>query len=254
MHEFPQAEKWNEEAQFDKIDPTTKDATLEICPETTNIMNPVSQSLEATPKAASGPAESQTSQICEGTKKRARASFPRCVPKWERAKNMYSNKEHLLFKSVLRCIRKYFLKKFQAANPKIVRRRVKNVSTKELLDGLSDTLKELRIPDNEGQIAEFLFIILGLKSSYKLKFDEAVERRANVFVGAMNNFSFAKMEEIIKMKELHLLVDYVCTTDYDALFCNKSLKTSNLDSHKSVIEFLRVELAKTCEILAPLGN
>lgn len=145
-------------------------------------------------------------------------------------------REDVVVKSVLRAIKKYFLKQFQEHNRKLVRKRIRNIPTRDLLAGLKKMLVAIMgdLPTVD-DLAYFLLIILGLKRSKQKVHDQKIEENGLLFIACTkNNYSSAKYNELVKVREVGQLVNHIFTRDLDSFFDGQKGCPFNSEIHRSV--------------------
>lgn len=229
---------WN--LQSEQVDTRTKEATIEVadshlCGQTVadpTLKEEVPASLQANDREWN---EIQVSKLDS-------LIVTPCVYKWD-----FKKKDNLIYKSVLRDLRRFYLKRLYEFYPHIVRKRMKNVSTKTLLDAFESMLPTIVKSSNSRAFAEYLLQICGHGKNRKFDHNEEIRESVRIYESCMLNFSLKKKTSLLVSPEFRALINYSVENHFEEIWNQSGKQTVEAQDKYSKILMSLYNEAKLTE-------
>ena len=86
------------------------------------------------------------------------------------------------------------------------------------------------------KFAEFMMIFLDIKPSSTYKFKKSISKKAKQTLDCIRNFSCEKFKDLLKLKEMKILIKKIYKHDLDELFSQVKTMEMNRDRYINAIE------------------
>lgn len=143
--------------------------------------------------------------------------------------NTFSFREDVIHKTMIRAVKRFYTKLFKQEFPKLFRKRIINVRVFEILDALEKMCETYIGSECSASIAEFLLKFLGLKPKNIMQYSFSADKRAEIAISCMYNYSYGKFAKLCKVREFCLLFEHLYENHLDVVFEaeKKTLKLHN---------------------------
>lgn len=116
-----------------------------------------------------------------------------------------SIREDVVHKTMIRAVKRFYLKLFKQQNIKLFRKRIVNSRVQDILKALSKMCETFSGTENPDDLAEFLLKFLALKPKNYMQYSFASEKNAELAITCMYNYSYGKFAKLCTVKEFSLL-------------------------------------------------
>ena len=156
--------------------------------------------------------------------------------------NTFSFREDVIHKTMIRAVKRFYTKLFKQENPKLFRKRIVNVRVFEILDALEKMCETYIGSECSATMAEFLLKFLGLKPKNVMQYSFSADKRAEIAISCMYNYSYGKFVKLCKVREFWLLFEHLYENHLDLVFEaeKKTLKLHN-DVYREAFQNLYVQ-------------
>ena len=156
-----------------------------------------------------------------------------------------ATREDVVNKTILRWLKRFYLRKLYELGQNINRRNFKKSPTREIIDTLRSTCLSLFGSNSiDENLVHFLLIILRLKPNKKIAFDKQIEEKGYKVASWMYKYSNVKFSELFTIKELKFLFDFMTDNFYDeVLEIEKTIK-ANQDKYEETIKAYKARFTK----------
>ena len=148
-----------------------------------------------------------------------------------------ATREDVVNKTILRWLKRFYLRKLYELGKNINRRNFKKNPTREIIDTLKETSMTLFgaswVNDN---LIHFLLIILRLKPNKKITFDKDVEEKGLKVASCMYKYSNLKFSELFAIKELKFLFNFMIDNFYDEVIELEKTIKANQSKYEETIQ------------------
>ena len=141
-------------------------------------------------------------------------------------------------KSILRCIKRFYLREFRKRNQNIVKKRYAQFSSSIIFRAIKSMIKDLLGDiENLAEISQLVMIIIAIKPANRYPFIKDIYEKGNKIVGWMYQYSNSKFEQIVSIPELKIIWDFVLENHQDQMFKDWSKAISkNSEVYKEAVK------------------
>ena len=146
-------------------------------------------------------------------------------------------RDDVVNKTLLRCIKRFYLNEFKSRNKEIVRKRYVNTSSELLLDRVESLCSDL-FPNIKKRdlLSQFMFIIIDIKEHDGLDFNKTVEKKGKSVVSCMKSYTTKKFNSLYNQREIKKLARYVFENHLETLITSEKAIQANKDRYLKAIE------------------
>lgn len=147
-----------------------------------------------------------------------------------------SKRKDVIGKTLLRAVRRFFMRKFKLFNRRIIRKRIINVSPTHLAAGTKKMCESVFDETAVGdEFVLFMQTFLNLKPNEKSEEKSASSKRANEVLDCLNNFSMAKYAVIKWYKEVKAMIQVIHNKYMEEIFEKEKSFRREKESYVSAI-------------------
>ena len=143
----------------------------------------------------------------------------RSKPKRRKATTAELAQRHdVVRKTILRSIKRYFLKIFREKHPAIVKKRYAQADPNVIFDAMLDVCAVIFGPiPNLNSITQFVMIYSGIKPREKYPYDPEIEKRGVLVESCMYKYSVTKFTQILKVPEFQQILKVMFENNYSEI-------------------------------------
>ena len=187
-----------------------------------------------------------------------------------------NQRDWVVNKAILRYVRRVYLNLFKDENPKLVKRRFRNVQSSQFFCSLwrlvsrsilpklkadmifwigsgvtskySFSLSDLsKFEEEPTSLGVFLFRFIGIKPKDKVRYSEEMESKGEQMQIWMYKYSLPKLRELSKILEFKILFQYVYFNHLDPILNNEANHFDRREEYMSAFSKLNEEVMKNIE-------
>ena len=171
-------------------------------------------------------------------------------------------RETIVYKAVLRAIRRFYLKIFKSENKKLVKRRYTNVYSEEFVAALDKIIVLKVLPEIQSDVdsqnskysfelselnhdptwpsdlAIFLYRFIGFKSKDERKYSKDIELKGDLIQNWLYRYSNLKLDKLLNVLEFRILFQYVYYFHFDSMFEKDATLSSNIEEYSKAFNWI----------------
>ena len=89
---------------------------------------------------------------------------------------------------------------------------------------------------NLAKITQFLMVITSVKPINEFQYDPCIQNKGELVLQVMHNFSYQRLQKVLKIDELEFIIKYLLDNHKDKIFELTSGMKTNIQGYLEVIE------------------
>ena len=157
-----------------------------------------------------------------------------------------SKRYDVVNKTILRCIKRFFLKIFRKNNVELTKRRYSQLKSSLIFQAMKAMWKQVFGDiENLDKVSQFIMIISSIKPANTYPFDKDIEEKANDVVSWLYRYSNKKLAKILKHEEFKQIALHVIDNHYGEII-NETNNTiaKNVILYKDALKNITDQLRK----------